>query len=181
MQRLGELGALLAPGAELRAPLALLAVEPRAGLLGMAQLRLEACHLGIRRVECALSRVHRIAGLVVRRARRLQARLERARLCVLRLELVGDACELRRLTLALGGGIAPAQVPQQLLLQLQVALQLLVTRRHLRLRIELLDLQPELEAYVGDAREVLARVGKPRLGFPPPLLVFGDAGGLFED
>ena len=84
------------------------------------------------------------------------------------------------MTLALGGGIAPAQVPQQLLLQLQVALQLLVTRRDLRLRVELLDLEPELEAYVGNAREVLARVGKPRLGFPPPLLVFGDAGGLFQ-
>src|SRR5258706_15993088 len=85
------------------------------------------------------------------------------------------------MALALGAGVAPAQVPEQLLLQAQVGLELLVARRDLRLRLELLELRPELEANVADARQVLARVRQAVLGLAPALLVLGDARGLLEE
>src|SRR5919197_6725142 len=181
VQRLGELRALLAPGAKLRAPLATLALESRPRVLGVPQLRLVARHFGVRRVERGLRRIHCIAGLIVRGASRFQPRLERARLRVLGFQLIRDARDFRRVALALGAGVAPAQIPQKMLLQLQVALQLLVACRHLRLRIELLDLEPELKPYVGNARQVLARISKPRLRLAPALLVFRYSRGLLEE
>ena len=56
VQRLGELRALLAPLRELRAPLGVLAFQPLARFLGMAQLRLVACDLRVRPV--AVSYTH---------------------------------------------------------------------------------------------------------------------------
>ena len=172
VQRLGELRALLAPGHELRAALGMLALEARARLLRVAQLRFMARDLGVRGIQRALRRVHRIARLVVRGARGFEPRLERARLRVLGFELVGDARHVGAMALALGGGVATAQVPQEVLLELQVVLQLLVARRDRGLRVELLDLRAELQADVADAREVLARIGEPRLGLAAPFLVF---------
>src|SRR5262249_10558952 len=83
--------------------------------------------------------------------------------------------------IALGAGIAPAQVPEQVLLEAEVGLDLLVARSDLRLRLELLELRAKLQADVGDARQVLARVGEPVLGLAPALLVLGDAGPLLEE
>ena len=57
VQRLGELRALLAPRRELGAALGVLAFEPLARLLGVAQLRLVPRHLGVRRVQRAPARV----------------------------------------------------------------------------------------------------------------------------
>ena len=181
VQCLGKLRALLAPGDELRAALGVLALEARACLLCVAQLRFMARHLGVRGIERALRRVHRIARLVVRRARRLEPRFQVARLRVLGFELVGDTRHFGGMALALGTGVAPAQIPQEMLLELQVVLQLLVARRDLRLRVELLDLRAELQANVGDAREVLARVGEARLSLAAPFLVLGDARRLLEE
>src|SRR3954464_6471187 len=85
------------------------------------------------------------------------------------------------MALALASRVAAAQVPEEMGLQLQIRLQLLVAGSDRRLRLELLDLRAELQANVGDAREVLAGVRQPRLGFLAALLVLGDAGGLLEE
>ena len=63
------------------------------------------------------------------------------------------------MTLTLARGIATPQVPQELLLQLKIGLELLVAARHLRLRLELFDLRSELYADVGHAREIFPRIG----------------------
>src|SRR5258708_7638407 len=110
--------------------------------------------------------LRRVAGLVVRAACSLELRLERARAGVLGFELVADASHLGRMALAFGRRIATAQIPEEVLLELQIVLQLLVAGGDLRLRVELFDLRAELEADVGDAREVLARVGQPGLRLP---------------
>src|SRR5204863_6539974 len=110
-----------------------------------------------------------------------QARLERACLRILRLQLVDDAGELGGVALALVAGVAATQIPEQVLLELQIVLQLLIAGRDLRLRVELLDLRPELRTDVGDARQVLARVSKARLGLLAALLVFRDARRLFQE
>ncbi len=68
-----------------------------------------------------------------------------------------------------------------MLLQLQVGMQLVVARGDLGLRFELLELAGELEADVGNAREVLARVAEPRFRLAAPLLVLRDARGFLEE
>ena len=85
------------------------------------------------------------------------------------------------MALALGGGIAPAQEPEKVLLELKLRLVLLVARRHLGLRFQLFQLSAELEADVGDARQVLARIGEAVLGLAAALLVARDARGLLEE
>src|SRR5688572_19860478 len=180
MQRVRELGALLAPRGELGAPLGVLALEAVARLLGMAQLRFEARHFRVGGVEGALRRVQAVARRIVRGARGLDARLDAAQLRVVRFQLVGDARKLLPVALALGG-IAPPQVPEQVLLELQVGVEFLVARRHLGLRVELLELRAELQADVGDARQVLARVGEAVLRLAAALLVARNARGLLEE
>ena len=159
----------------------MLVLEPRAGLFRMPQLRLVASHLGVRAIERALGGVHRVARLIVRCARRLQAALQAARLGVLGLELVANSRHLRGMLFAFRRGIAAAQVPEEMLLELQIVLQILVASGDLRLGIELLNLRAELEADIGDPREVLARVGEAGLGFLAALLVLRDAGGFLEE
>ena len=87
----------------------------------------------------------------MRRASDLEPRLEVPQLGVLRLHLVADARDLLRVALTLCAGVAPAQVPEQVLFQTQVGLELLVPRRDLGLRFQLLELRAELEADIGDA------------------------------
>ncbi len=120
MQRLGQLGALLAPGGELGAALGVLRLEALARLLDMAQLGFVAGHLGVGRVQRPLRGVKCIPRGIVGAARRLHAQLDGAQLGILRLERIGGLGYLLRVLLALGGGIAAAQVPQQLLLELQL-------------------------------------------------------------
>ena len=59
-------------------------------------------------------------------------------------------------------------------------LQHLVALRRLSLPLEVVELLGDLVAQVVEPVEVLGRVAHPRLGLLAPLLVFGDAGGLFE-
>ena len=68
-----------------------------------------------------------------------------------------------------------------MLLELQLGVVFLVARGDLRLRLELFHLQAELEADVGDARQVLARVGEPVLGLAAALLVARDARRFLEE
>src|SRR5581483_2229101 len=110
-----------------------------------------------RRSVCWLSRRWRVSRAVVRRARGLDARLDAAQLRVLGLELVRGPADLGAVPVALGRGVAAAQIPEELLLELQVGMVFLVARGDLRLRVELLQLGRELEADVVDARQVLAR------------------------
>ena len=116
MQRVRELGALLAPGGELRAPLGVLALEAAARLLGVPQLRLVARHLRAGGIQRALGRVHRVAGGVVRGAGALDARLHAPELRGLGFQRVPRPRDLLRVPVALGRGVAPAQEPQQVLL-----------------------------------------------------------------
>src|SRR5712692_6513643 len=167
VKRLRELGALLAPCCELRAALGVLAFEPAARFLGVAQLRLVARDRRIRSVKSALRRIHRVARLVVRGARGLEARFQISQLGVLGLQRIGHLFNFIRMALALGRRIAPAQEPQQVLLELQVGVVFPVARGHLGLRFELFELRAELEPDVADARQVVARVGEAVLGFPP--------------
>ena len=60
-------------------------------------------------------------------------------------------------------------------------MQRVVLLGHLGLACQAPDLAAELVADVVDAGEVLARVLQPVLGLLAPLLVLGDAGGLFEE
>src|SRR6185436_508966 len=108
--------------------------------------------------ERALRGIHRIAGLVVRGASRLELRLQVPGVRVLGLELVKHTGQLGGMALALVPRLPPPEVPEEMGLQLQVGLQLLVARRDRGLRLELLDLRAELEPDVGDARKILARV-----------------------
>src|SRR5512146_3298958 len=85
------------------------------------------------------------------------------------------------MALALCGSVAPAQVPKQLLLQLELGLQLLVAGGDLSMRPQLLELRAELQAGVGDARQVLARGAEARFRLLAPLLVLRDAGRLLEE
>src|SRR6185436_1666935 len=119
VQRLGELRALLAPLRELGAPLGVLALESVARLLEVAQLRLVLGDERVCRVQGGLGEVERVAGGVVRAARGLDPRLDAAELRVLGLERVGGLVDVLGLALALGGGVAPAQVPEEMLLELQ--------------------------------------------------------------
>ena len=114
-------------------------------------------------------------------ARRLDPAFGLAQFRGFGLELIAGAHYLLRVALALGGRIAPAQVPEQLLLGLQVRLESLVPPGHLSLLLELLDLARQLEADVGHPREVLAGVRKAVLGFAAPFLVLGDTGGFLEE
>src|SRR5688500_2961199 len=181
VQRLGELRALLAPLRELRAALGVPALQALARVLDVAQLRLVPRHLGIGGVQAGLRGVQRVAGAVVLGARALQARLDAAQLGIFLLQRVGDLADLLRVALALGRGVAPAQIPQQVLLELQLRVQLVVARGHLGLRLELLQLHAELGADVGDAAQVLARDAEAALGLAAPLLVLGYARGLLEE
>src|SRR5918999_364590 len=100
MQRVRELRALLAPRRELGAPLGVLALQPAARVLGMAQLRLEARYLRVGRVERALRGIHGITRAIVRGTRALHARFRAAQLGVLRFQLVGDAGNFLRMAVA---------------------------------------------------------------------------------
>ncbi len=134
----------------------------------------------IRGVKRALRRIHRVARLVVRGARRLEARFQIPQLGILGFQRIGYLFNFMRMALALGRRIAPAQEPQQVLLELQVGVVFPVARGHLGLRFELFELRAELEPDVADARQVVARVGEAVLGFPPALLVFRDPRSLLE-
>src|SRR5438445_5305980 len=181
VKRLRKLRALLAPGAQLREPLRMLALQPLAGLLDMAQLGLEPGYLGIRGVERRLRRVQGVPGAVMRHARRFHARLEMPQLGVLCFELVRDLRHFLRVALALRRGVAAARIPKQLLPELQLRVVFLVARRHRGLRLELLQLRAKLGADVGDAREIAARVSEAILGLAAALLVLRDAGRLLEE
>ena len=181
VKRLRKLRALLAPGAQLREPLRMLALQPLARLLDMAQLGLEAGHLGVGGVERRLRGVQAVPGAVMRGARRFHARLELPQPGILRLELVADLGHLERVPLALRRGVAAARIPKQLLPELQLRVVLLVARRHSGLRLELLQLRGKLGTDVGDAREIAARAGEAALGLAAPLLVFRDAGRFLEE
>src|SRR5205807_2962774 len=181
MKRLRKLRALLAPGGELREPLRMLAFQALARFFDVAQLRLEAGHLGVGGVERRLRGVQGVAGAVMRRARRFHARLEMAQLGVLRLELVGDLGHFERVPLALGRGVAAARMPKQVLPELQLRVVFLVARRYRGLRLELFQLRGKLAADVGEAREIAARVAEATLGFAAAFLVFRDSRRLLEE
>ena len=118
-----------------------LGFEALARFLYVAQLGFVLGDQRVGRVE-GLRQVQRVAGAVVRIARGLDAGLDAAQLGVLRLERVGDfrppgrGARLRR-------GVAPAQVPEEVLLELEIGMQLVVARRHLGLGLELLELAGE--------------------------------------
>src|SRR5712692_2205234 len=99
----------------------------------------------IRGVKRALRRIHRVARLVVRGSRRLEARFQISQLGILGLQRIGYLSNFMRLALALGRRIAPAQEPQQVLLELQVGMVFPVARGHPRLCFELFELCAELE------------------------------------
>ncbi len=73
VERLRELRALLAPGRELRAALGMLALQARARLFGVLELRFMARHFGVGPIERRLRTVHGVARLIVRGASGLQA------------------------------------------------------------------------------------------------------------
>src|SRR5262245_29404114 len=181
VEGLGELRALFAPLRELGTPLRVLGIEALARFLDVAQLGFVLGDQRVGRVQGRLRQVLCVAGAVMRIARSLDAGLDAAQLGVLGLEGVGRLVYFLGVALALGRGVAPAQVPEEVLLELEIGMQLVVARRHLGLGLELLELAGELDADIGDAGEVLARVGEPVLGFPAALLVLGDAGRLLEE
>src|ERR1700694_1282901 len=176
-----ERRALLAPGAQLREPLRMLVLQALARLFDMAQLRLEPRDLGVGGVERRLCCVQRVAGAVMRGTRRFDARLEMPQLSVFRFELVGDPGHFLGVPLRLPRRVAPPCVPEQVLLEPQLRVVFLVARGHGGLRLQLLQLCRELGADVGDARQVVARVGKAVLGLAAAFLVFRHAGRLLEE
>src|SRR6267143_977420 len=150
-------------------------------LLGLRQARILLPELGLRLGAALLGRAG--AGRPqVKRLRKLRALLAPgAQLGVLCLELVGGFGHFERLPLALRRGVAPARMPKQVLLELQFRVVFLVARRHRGLRLELLQLRGKLDADVGDAREIVARVGEAVLGLAAAFLVLRDAGRLLEE
>ena len=74
-----------------------------------------------------------------------------------------------------------AREPEQALRGRELALQLVVAARDLRLALQVLELLVELLADVVHAQQVLARVLQPQLGLAAPLAVLGNARGFFEE
>jgi hypothetical protein len=122
-----------------------------------------------------------MARLLLRQALRLARLLDRAQALLARVQLALGLAEGLFLLLRLGAERAPAQGQQ---LGLQFAFLLLVFLELFRIGgLPLEGLQPlhQLAAQVIQAVEVLARVLDAGFGLAAPLLVLGDAGGLFQD
>src|SRR5690606_33435312 len=114
-------------------------------------------------------------------ADRLELGFDRALLGEPRLDRQHRFAREPRQPLLLGLGLVAPTPPQHALLALAFGLEIAVLLRDFRLPLELLDLRVELAHDVLDASQVLARVREPVLGLAPPLLVLGDAGGLFQE
>ncbi len=166
-QLLGQLGGLLR--------------DTRFGFARERELLLEARDLGVRLVIARLLLVDGVARGVMIGAQRLETRLGRAHVGLQALERNGQIRNRGGMPVARRRGVLLLRKPQQLVHVLQPDLVLAIFGRDPRLGVELLELARELDPDVLDAREVVAGVGEPALGFLAPLLVLRDARGLLEE
>ena len=147
----------------------------------VADALLEPAHLerGLR--QLALARVQRVVGGVVGLAHVFELGLGVAQLGQAGFQRGGGFGRGRLHTRLFVGGVAVLQEPQLVQLQRALFLQRAVLRGHLGLTLELVEVAVELAQDVVDAREVLARVLQPVLGFAAAFLVLGHARSLFEE
>ena len=177
----GERGFLLCERFDLRIDLRDLAGDPCFRFARECELLLQPRHFGIGRIEAALLLVQRVTRRIVLGAQSLLPRLGRTHFGLDALER-GDLSRHRaRMALARVVGVLLLGEPEEVLDFPEARLVLLVLGRDLGLRFELRELRAELDPDVLDPREILARVGDPAFGLLASLLVFRDAGGLFEE
>ena len=178
--RLG-LGLTLDPlrGLGLRLHQPLLAAPARVG--HMTDALLQAADLHRRLGQTALGDMQRVVRFMVRLAQRLQRRLGAAQLGQTRLQRVGRRQHRLVHPLLLAGGIAVLQEPELVQLERAGLLQVAEALRHLRLRLELLEVGVKLAQDVLDPGQVLAGVLQAVLGLAAALLVLGDARGLLQE
>ena len=131
--------------------------------------------------QSALGGMHAITRGEVRLARFLEPGLGFAQRRVLGFEVDHRAFDLARQAFAFGLRVVPAQEPEQLLLARQFIVVFSILPSNRRLPFEALHLRSEFGANVLDARQVVARIGNPVLGFLAALLVFGNAGCFLEE
>ncbi len=151
------------------------------GLGDEAHLGLEPGYIGVGPVEFALGRVQQIADRVMIAARLLEIALDFAQPRRFRFEFDRAALDLARMALGFGFGLVAAQQRQQVLLLRAFRGEFVVAACDFGLLLQLLDLYAELLAYIADARQVVAGIGKAVLGLAPALLVLRHAGGLFQE
>ena len=125
--------------------------------------------------------MQRIAGGVMAGTQGLLLRLARRDLGLQALEGNGLGRDVGRMAFARTGEVLLLRKPEHVVGLLLPHLELAVLGGDLRLRFELFELGAELLPDVLDPREILARVGDPRLGFLAPLLVLRHARRFLEE
>jgi 7-cyano-7-deazaguanine reductase len=160
-------------------------IQPRlqahARLAQMRQLGFQAADFAVRRIHFALRRVQGVGSRKMRFARLLDARLDLAQLRGGGFDAIDGFLDLAGQRLRLVARGVTFFQPEQRLLVRQARMQFAIRARHLGLRLQAGNLRAEFVANILNARQILPRVFQPMLGFLAPFLVFGDAGGFFEE
>ncbi len=144
-------------------------------------LRFQAADLGIGLVQVPLGLVQAVAGGVMRLAHLFELQLDMAQLGGLLFQVGLGLFDIAKDLFLLGLRFILAQQPQQLLFFFLVGLQCVELARHFRLAFQLFQVGVQFAQDVFHAREVFAGVVQAVFGFAAAFLVFGDAGGFFQE
>lgn len=156
-------------------------LHPAAPLDDVADLGLQARHLGAGLVQPPLGLVDLVAGVVMGLAHGFQVGLDPAQIGRARLQFVHPLPPLGLHARQLGLGVLELEEPQLLLPQRHLRLEPVVALRHLGLLLQLVPLGVELAEDVVHPGQVFAGVFQAVRGLTPALFVLGNARGLLQE